>query len=160
MSGSRGENTHVDFDLHKKYSFVYFLYQCFCKCILWCLVQNRMKADFIFHTIRGENVIERGTCWVKKVGKIWWEYENQLQRYAHISQRFNAQSPNYSAYNPLGWIDMEKIVYAKKQMFLRNICIMKEQETCTRVLKSRTIKFQESRDKNKLNEMTASTMNY
>ena len=37
---------------------------------------------------------------------------------------------------------------------------MKEQETCKRVLKSRTINFQESRDKNKLNEMTASTMNY
>ena len=57
MSGSRRENAYVNFDLHKKSSFLYFLYRC--KCILKCLAQHRMRADF-----SGENVIERGTCFL------------------------------------------------------------------------------------------------
>ena len=48
MSGSRRENAYVNFDRHKKKSFLYFLYRFLCKCILECLAQSRMRADFSF----------------------------------------------------------------------------------------------------------------
>ena len=63
MSGSRRENAYVNFDLHEKNSFLYFLYRFFCKCILECLAQNRMRADFSFSDNFGQKkVIERGIC--------------------------------------------------------------------------------------------------
>ena len=56
MSGSRRENAYVNFDLHKKNSFLYFLYRLFCKCILECLAQNRMRADFSFSDNFGQKM--------------------------------------------------------------------------------------------------------
>ena len=56
MSGSRRENAYVNFDLHKKNSFLYFLYRFFCKCILECLAQNRMRADFSFSDNFGQKM--------------------------------------------------------------------------------------------------------
>ena len=56
MSGSRRENAYVNFDLHKKISFLYFLYRLFCKCILECLAQNRMRADFSFSDNFGQKM--------------------------------------------------------------------------------------------------------
>ena len=56
MSGSRRENAYVYFDLHKKNSFLYFLYRFLCKCILKCLAQNRMRADFSFSDNFGQKM--------------------------------------------------------------------------------------------------------
>ena len=56
MSGSRRENAYVYFNLHKKIYFLYFLYRFFCKCILKCLAQNRMRADFSFSDNFGQKM--------------------------------------------------------------------------------------------------------
>ena len=56
MSGSRKENAYVNFDLHKKISSLYFLYRFFCKCILTCLAQNRMRAYLSFSHNFGEKM--------------------------------------------------------------------------------------------------------
>ena len=56
MSGSRSENAYVNFNLHKKSSLLYFLYQFFCKCILECLAQNRMRADLSFSDNFGQKM--------------------------------------------------------------------------------------------------------
>ena len=56
MSGSRRENAYVNFDLHNFFSFLHFLYRFFCKYILKCLAQNRMRADFSFSDNFGQKM--------------------------------------------------------------------------------------------------------
>ena len=56
MSGSRKENAYVNFDLHNKFSFLNFFCWFFCKYILKCLAQNRMRADFSFSDNFGQKM--------------------------------------------------------------------------------------------------------
>ena len=43
-------------------------------------------------------------------------------------QRFPKRSPNYSAYIPLGWMSIDRVVQVKKLMFLRTILVMADDD--------------------------------
>ena len=89
--------------------------------------------------------------WVMKGEEI--DALRKFQRYVgRRSQRFPQRSPNYSAYAPLGWVSLEKVVYVKKLLFLRSICVMKDDATCKRILNNRTTAYNEDRVKARLNE--------
>ena len=88
--------------------------------------------------------------WVMKGDKL--DMIRKFQRYVgRKSQRFHQQSPNFSAYTPLGWISLEKVIYIKKLLFFRNICAMKEESPCRAMLFQRARKFYENRAVSKLN---------
>ena len=88
--------------------------------------------------------------WVLKGDEI--ELLKKIQRYVgRRTQRFNQCSPNSSAYFPLGWISIEKVVYVTKLMFLRSICNMKDEAVAKRMLIMRVNTFNEDRAKSKLN---------
>ena len=68
--------------------------------------------------------------------------ENELlrkfQRYvSRRCQRFPRRSPNFSAVNPLGWIDILKFIKVKKLLFLRTILVMSDDSICKQILKTR-----------------------
>ena len=63
MSGSRRENAYVNFDLHKRYSFLYYLARFLLQ--MYSIVPCSKSYEsrfFIFTQFWGENVIERGSC--------------------------------------------------------------------------------------------------
>ena len=80
MSGSRRENAYVNFDLHKKFSFLYFLYRFFCKCILKCLAQHRMRADLLFSHNFGEKM------WLKEGHAEKKMFSNAISRSSKVNQ--------------------------------------------------------------------------
>ena len=76
----------------------------------------------------------------------------KFQRYVgRRSQRFHQHSPNFSAYAPLGWISLEKVVFVKKLLFFRSICIMKDTSPCKRILVSGVNAYNADRAKGSLN---------
>ena len=76
----------------------------------------------------------------------------KFQRYVgRRSQRFHQRSPNFSAYTPLGWISLDKVIYIKKLLLFRNICAMKEESPCRAMLSQRARKFYGNRASSKLN---------
>ena len=76
----------------------------------------------------------------------------KFQRYVgRKSQRFHQRSPNFSAFTPLGWISLEKVIYIKKLLFFRNICNMKEDAPCRAILLHRANTFYDNRASSKLN---------
>ena len=107
MSGSRRENAYVNFDLHKKNSFLYFLYRLFVNVFCSALLKIVWEQIFHFQTILGRKCdwkrdMLRKKCflmsfqghprsikviWVYyfflyphwlSCGQNWWEYENVL----------------------------------------------------------------------------------
>ena len=112
---------------------------------------NMAVITSLFWTIIVPVTTYGGELWVMRGEEI--ESICKFQRYSgRKCQRFNARSPNHSAYCPLGWISMEKIVCTKKHMFFRNICMSKETDTCRRILGSHTIEFQTNPAMCKINE--------
>ena len=87
--------------------------------------------------------------WVMKGEEI--DTEEVPECAGRKSQRFPQRSPNCSAYAPLGWVSLEKVVYAKKLLFLRSICVMKDDATCKRILLNRTNVYNDDRNKGRLN---------
>ena len=74
--------------------------------------------------------------WVMKNDGI--ECLRKFQRYVgHKCQRFPSRSPNYSAYAPLGWISIEKVVFAKKLLFLCTILVMDDDSVYKRLISQR-----------------------
>ena len=62
----------------------------------------------------------------------------KFQRYvSRHCQRFPKRSPNFSAVNPLGWIDILKFIKVKKLLFLRTILVMPDDSICRQILKTR-----------------------
>ena len=88
--------------------------------------------------------------WVLKGDEI--ELIRKFQRYVgRKCQRFHKCSPNFSAFTPLGWISLEKVVYIKKLLFFRSICMMDHNSTCRNILLRRSNKYLENRAQSKLN---------
>ena len=89
--------------------------------------------------------------WILKGDEL--DIIRKFQRYVgRKCQRFHQQSPNYSSFAPLGWIGLEKVVYIKKLLFFRSICMMDPNATCKAILLRRSNKFLENRALSKLNE--------
>ena len=111
---------------------------------------NMSVVSTLFWTIVIPIVSYGSEVWVLKGDEI--ELLKKFQRYVgRKSQRFNQRSPNYSAYMPLGWISLEKVVYIKKLLFLRSICVMDDEATCKKILISRTNNFIEDCHRSKIN---------
>ena len=64
---------------------------------------------------------------------------------------FPQRSPNFSAYAPLGWVSLEKVVYVKKLLFLRSICVMKDEAISRRLLMNRTHAYNNDRTNGRTN---------
>ena len=78
--------------------------------------------------------------WVLSSGEI--EELRKFQRYVgRKCQRFPKRSPNYSAYMPLGWMSLDRVVQVKKLMFLRTILVMADDDICKRILSVRAEEF-------------------
>ena len=104
----------------------------------------------LFWTIVVPIVTYGSEVWVLKSDEI--ESLRKFQRYVgRKSQRFHQHSPNFSTYAPLGWISLEKVVYVKKLLFLRSMCVMKDDTPCKKILLSRLNTFNEDRVKGTLN---------
>ena len=88
--------------------------------------------------------------WVLKGDEI--DALRKFQRYVgRRSQRFPQRSPNFSAYAPLGWVSLEKVVYVKKLLFLRSICVMKDEAISRRLLMNRTHAYNNDRTNGRTN---------
>ena len=104
----------------------------------------------LFWTIVVPIVTYGSELWVLKSDEI--ESLRKFQRYVgRKSQRFHQHGPNFSAYAPLGWISLEKVVYVKKLLFLRSMCVMKDDAPCKKILISCVNSFNEDRVKGTLN---------
>ena len=111
---------------------------------------NTKVITTLYWTIVVPVVTYGSEVWVMKGDEI--EMIRKFQRYVgRKSQRFHQRSPNFSAYTPLGWISLEKMVYVKKLLFFRSICMMDECSTCRAILFQRANKFHEDRAQSKLN---------
>ena len=76
----------------------------------------------------------------------------KFQRYVgRRCQRFPKRSPNFSAYTPLGWMSLDRVVQVKKLMFLRTILVMEDDDVCKRILIARAHEFSEDVDKGRMN---------
>ena len=65
-----------------------------------------------------------------------------FQRYVgRRCQRYPKRSPNYSAYVPLGWMSIHRVIQVKKLMFLRTILVMEDNDICKRILVHRAEEF-------------------
>ena len=67
-------------------------------------------------------------------------------------QRFPDRSPNYSAYAPLGWLSIDRMVQIKKLMFLRTITTLNDDAICRKVLYVRAQAYAENVEMCKRNE--------
>ena len=56
-----------------------------------------------------------------------------------------------SAYAPLGWVSLEKVVYVKKLLFLRSVCVFKDEAISKRILIGRTNAYNNDRVKGRSN---------
>ena len=75
--------------------------------------------------------------WVLKCHEIELLRKFQ-QQVGRRCQRFPDRSPNYSAYAPLGWLSIDRMVQIKKLLFVRTMTILDDNAICKRVLKART----------------------
>ena len=77
----------------------------------------------------------------------------KFQRYiGRRCQRFPKRTPNYSAYTPLGWMSIDRVIQVKKLLFLRTILVMEEQDICKRILKVRANDYANNVEKGRMNE--------
>ena len=112
---------------------------------------NMMACSAMYWSIIIPIVTYGSEVWVLKGDEI--ESLCKFQRYVgRKCQRYPSRSPNYSSYAPLGWISIEKVVYAKKLMFLRTILMMEEDMTCKRLVIQRARDYTENLQKAKQNE--------
>ena len=61
----------------------------------------------------------------------------------------------YSAYATLGWISLEKVVFVKKLLFFRSICILNENIPCRGIMLLQANKYHRDRAKCRLNESSS-----
>ena len=66
-------------------------------------------------------------------------------------QRFPDRSPNYSAYGPLGWLSIDRMIQVKKLLFVRTMTILDDNAICKKVLTARTQEYIGDIDKGRIN---------
>ena len=92
--------------------------------------------------------------WVLKADEV--DQLRKFQRYiGRRCQRFPKRTPNYSAYTPLGWMSLDRVIQVKKLMFLRTITVMEDNDVCKRILVNRSQEYVEDVAKGRLNEYSS-----
>ena len=67
-------------------------------------------------------------------------------------RRLHPNSPNYSAYLPIGWMSLDRFIQGKKLMFLRTILVLDDDAICKRIFKERSLEFSRNIPKARINE--------
>ena len=67
-------------------------------------------------------------------------------------QRFPNRSPNCSAYAPLGWLSIDRMIQVKKLLFVRTMTILDDSAVCKKLLVTRTQNFIDDMEKGRINE--------
>ena len=92
--------------------------------------------------------------WVLKGDEI--EELRKFQRYiGRRCQRFPKRSPNYSAYTPLGWLSIDRLIQIKKLIFLRTILVSEDDDICKRILIARATEFSANMALGRINEFSS-----
>ena len=88
--------------------------------------------------------------WVLKCHEI--ELLRKCQRQiGRRCQRFPDRSPNYSAYAPLGWLSIDRMIQVKKLLFVRTMTVLEDNTICKKILVSRTHEFLDNVEKARAN---------
>ena len=66
-------------------------------------------------------------------------------------QRFSDRSPNYSAYVPLGWLSIDRVIQVKKLLFVRTMTILDDNAVRKKLLVTRTQNFIDNMEKGRIN---------
>ena len=92
--------------------------------------------------------------WVLKSDEIG--VLRKFQRYiGRRCQRYPKRSPNYSAYTPLGWMSIDRVIQVKKLLFLRTILIADDPDISKQILYNRAIEFSDNMEEGRLNEFSS-----
>ena len=105
----------------------------------------------LFWTIIAPIVTYGCEVWVPRGDEL--ESMRKFQRMiGRRCQRLTSNSPNYSAYLPMGWMSLDRFVQGKNLMFIRTILELKEDATCRRLLVDRSLKFSQDIQRARGNE--------
>ena len=105
----------------------------------------------LFWTIIAPIVTYGCEVWVPRGDEL--ESMRKFQRMiGRRRQRLTSNSPNYSAYLPMGWMSLDRFVQGKNLMFIRTILELKEDATCRRLLVDRSLKFSQDIQRARGNE--------
>ena len=108
----------------------------------------------LFWTIIAPIVTYGCEIWVLKGDEI--EILRKFQRMVgRRCQRLHPNSPNFSAYLPLGWLSLDWYIQGKKLMFMRTILVLDDDATSKQILKARSLKFSQDRVTAALNDTIA-----
>ena len=104
---------------------------------------NMSTCSTLFWSIIVPIVTYGCELWVLKGEEI--EELRKFQRYiGRRCQRYPKRSPNYSAYTPLGWMSIDRVIQAKKMLFLRTMLIAEDMDISKQILNSRATEFSEN----------------
>ena len=93
-------------------------------------------------------------CELWVLNSVEIEELRKLQRFiGRRCQRYPKRSPNFSAYTPLGWMSLDRVIQVKKLMFFRTIIIMEDNDIYKRILVARVNQFCDNIETNMRNEM-------
>ena len=92
--------------------------------------------------------------WVLSSNEV--EELRKFQRYVgRRCQRFPKRSPNFSAYTPMGWMSLDRVIQVKKLLFLRTIMVLNDDDRCKRILVNRANELCENLNVKKRNEFSS-----
>ena len=112
----------------------------------------------LFWTIIIPVVTFGSELWVLKGHEI--EFLRKFQRQiGRRCQRFPDRSPNYSAYIPLGWLSIDRMIQIKKLMFLKTITNLDENATVKNVLTVREMSYMNNIEAGRKNEFNSPIYN-
>ena len=99
-----------------------------CSIIFWTLIIPVLTYGCELWILKGKDI------------EILRKFQRQIGRRC---QRFPSKSVNYSAYSPLGWLSIDRLIQVRKLMFVRTITILDDDTICKRILKTRAQKYRD-----------------
>ena len=112
---------------------------------------NMATCSILYWSIIVPIVTYGSELWVMSSGKIC-----ELRKFqcyiGRRCQRFPKRTPNYSAYIPLGWMSIDRVIQVKKLLFLRTILVMKDHDVCKRILRARANDFSNNVERGRRSE--------
>ena len=115
---------------------------------------NMSTCSILYWSIIVPIVTYGSELWVLKgdeIGEL-----RKFQRYiGRRCQCYPKRSPNFSAYTPLGWMSIDRVIQVKKLLFLRTILIADDPDISKQILYNRAIEFSDNLELGGLNEFSS-----
>ena len=115
---------------------------------------NMSTCSILYWSIIVPIVTYGSELWVLKgdeIGEL-----RKFQRYiGRRCQRYPKRSPNFSAYAPLGWMSIDRVIQVKKMLFLRTILIADDLDISKQILYNRAIEFSDNVETCRQNEFSS-----